>query len=88
MFPTMFSMPKLLKEPVRDFFTYKQSCTTFCMNLLLNSGAFGVTSNLFEEIIKMGQPFSKDLADGILEVPHFKTIIEKKFIFTSSCNIS
>ena len=66
-----------LKEPIRDFYTHKKSCSTFCMNFLLNSGAFDPMSNLYREIMKMVQIVGKNLSDGILEVSHFKKIIFK-----------
>jgi hypothetical protein len=75
-------------EPIHHFYIRQQSCTTFCMNLLLNSGAFDQESNLYEEIVKMGTMIGKDLLDGILEVPEFKTFIENKFKFPYNCIIS
>jgi hypothetical protein len=76
-------------EPIRDFYKYKQSCTTFCMNLLLNTGAFDPKYNLHEEITRMGFLLKEDFSDGgLLRVPNFKTIIEKKFNLTADCIIS
>jgi hypothetical protein len=68
----------LIKEPVRDFYKYKQSCTTFCMNLLLNSGAFDVFD---EPITSQFNPGNKvlDLIEQIIEVNSFKNLIEKRF---------
>ena len=69
-------------EPIRDFYKHKQSCTTFCMNLLLNSGAFDPKSHFIDLI-------SSADGNGIFRVQHFKTIIEKKFKFgDSNCIIS
>jgi hypothetical protein len=71
-------------EPIRDFYKHKQSCTTFCMNLLLNTGAFDPEYNLHEEIGRMGILPMQEFSDGgILEVPNFKRVIEKNFNLTN-----
>jgi hypothetical protein len=96
---TIFRNTSKYKEPIREFYKDKQSCTTFCMNLLLNSGAFDATPNLYleflqkvipvEESIKTGLQFAMDSSAGILELPHFKEFIEQKSkLIGNNCVIS
>jgi hypothetical protein len=82
---TSFSSP--------DFYKYKQSCTTFSMGLLLNSGANKDCKNLtklienlsnrgdidYEFMNKIQADFLLELS--ILKVKTFKNFLEKRFNF-------
>jgi hypothetical protein len=76
-----------------DFYKHKQSCTTFCMGLLLNSGANKNCQNLtklienlfktrdidFAFMDKMDPDFVLELS--LLKVPTLKKFLEKRFNF-------
>ncbi len=57
----------------KDFYTNKQSCTTFCLGLLLNSGAPNHGPSIYDSRTR-----ETGVLAEIIEIPAFQGMIERK----------